>query len=112
MGKLTEAVTSEGVINGEVDIVHCSSCNGDEVHPTRVTVNAGGKIYTIDKEGIHFDIGKPTSRGSTTELEFWCEGCRATFVVSMRFHKGRTLLWNDSISDTPEEAWGNTIWRN
>ncbi|MBB6449607.1 hypothetical protein HNR44_001556 [Geomicrobium halophilum] len=61
----------------------------DQLHLTKLTVNAGGTIYTIDANGLKVAHGEaPTGRGTSIVTEYQSE-TGDTFERQEQFHKGQ-----------------------
>lgn len=76
--------------------------SGDNVsytRPTRVTVNAGGKIYIIDADGIAEIEGEPTKRGVSIFLQYSDEESGGhVYEHHIQFHKGITYNQTDILA--------------
>lgn len=92
-------------------LIECPVCADGfaYVHPTRVEVNAGGEITTVDSDGTRLRTGRAAGRGVLITLAFFCENGHP-FEQRIEFYKGATLTSiHRRTADAEHE---HTIWRD
>lgn len=79
----------------------CPSCGFNYLHHDRVDVFERSEDAT---QGLHIAVeegglsvgtslkGNPSGRRHGITIRFWCEGCKATPVLSIAQHKGNTYV--------------------
>ncbi len=82
-------------------VIQCPSCGFNCLHHDRVEVfecreDATHGVHVIVADGkATFDTsleGNPSRRRHGLKVSFWCEGCKATSVLSISQHKGYTYV--------------------
>jgi len=88
----------------------CPSCGFNYLHHGRVEIfdrseDASSDVHVVVDEGkaiVDTSLdGNPSSRRHGLAVHFWCEGCKATPVLTIAQHKGNTVV---DINHTGEPA--------
>ena len=91
------------------EVVTCPACGGEKMHPSKVRVNQGGQVMTTREGEYYRSVSKPSGRGTSIGVRFWCEECPAVHTFVLQFHKGRTFAGYirdpDRICDEVEGLW-------
>jgi hypothetical protein len=100
----TQAAVEDGLI-------HCPEpgCGFEYMHPVGVTVNSGGVITDVDRNGTRITRGLADGRGVTILVRFVCEDGHES-LLRFHFHKGSTEF--ESIPTGEAEPYPHTIWRD
>lgn len=97
-----------------------SSPHPDQLHLSQVVVNAGGKIYIINANGLQELDGDPTWLGTSVFMQFYGEG-QGIFETQYQFHKGYVFTETMKIAeqnpqideeDYDVEEWEDVIMEN
>lgn len=68
------------------DLVEVFECEEDATHGVHAILAEGKAIFDTSLKG------NPSSRRHGLLIRFWCEGCKATPVLSISQHKGNTYV--------------------
>ena len=96
----------------KADVIVCPNCRceKEKVYLTGVLVNSGGEITKVDHRGTETEIGRPQGKGLIVKLRFWCEQCGGLFIVSIKYRKRKTTIWNSWLEQLDSGDKIKPIW--
>lgn len=90
----------------------CPNCGFNYLHHDRVEIFERsedatlGLLVTVAEGKVTMETslsGNPSSRRNGLTVHFWCEGCKATPVLTIAQHKGNTIV-NITHSEESDDA--------